>query len=275
MKFPKVIWTCWFQGIDNAPPIVRRCIRSWSLRNPSWELRCLDASAVAQTTDLAERFDISKKEITAASMSDLVRLLLLETYGGVWVDATVLCNKPLDSWLEDHSGSGFFAFENEAPDRPIASWFLASEPHHRLTSAWVEHAAEFWKSRSRTDDYFWMHHLYPSAIATSRTDPHANRGPVSAAPSHSFSAKGAMFEDLDTVGNRVAWQAPMFKLSHRTNHYEAHNNSLYSLLSRPGTVDASLGWRPPLTSVQQGQVGEPIAFADPALLPPPTPPHLR
>jgi mannosyltransferase OCH1-like enzyme len=42
----------------------------------------------------------------------LARLCLLRTHGGVWVDATVFCRRPLDEWLPEHAASGFFAFAN-------------------------------------------------------------------------------------------------------------------------------------------------------------------
>jgi len=39
-----------------------------------------------------------------------VRILLLHEFGGIWVDATLLCNRPLDEWLPSTMTEGFFAF---------------------------------------------------------------------------------------------------------------------------------------------------------------------
>lgn len=33
--FEKTIWTCWFQGIDQAPPIVKTAMSTHSLMNPN------------------------------------------------------------------------------------------------------------------------------------------------------------------------------------------------------------------------------------------------
>src|SRR5204863_369445 len=47
----RIIWTCWFQGRDQAPPLVERCIASWEQRNPGWRVRCLDARTIRRYVD--------------------------------------------------------------------------------------------------------------------------------------------------------------------------------------------------------------------------------
>ena len=42
----KTIWTCWFQGREAAPPLVKKCLSSWERNNPGWEFRCLDATSI-------------------------------------------------------------------------------------------------------------------------------------------------------------------------------------------------------------------------------------
>lgn len=79
----KIIWSCWFQGRENAPELVERCLSSWELLNPGWELRCLDATTVRQYVEIDEHIDLNSQTVTAASLSDIVRLLLLHEYGGI------------------------------------------------------------------------------------------------------------------------------------------------------------------------------------------------
>ncbi len=33
----KIIWCCWFQGMEAAPHLVGSCLHSWEQRNPGWE----------------------------------------------------------------------------------------------------------------------------------------------------------------------------------------------------------------------------------------------
>jgi hypothetical protein len=54
---------------------------------------------------------------------------LLRRHGGVWADATCYCLQPLAEWLPSKlAPAGFFAFDRPAPDRMLASWFLAAQP---------------------------------------------------------------------------------------------------------------------------------------------------
>jgi len=106
----KTIWSCWFQGREAAPHLVKRCFSSWERENPGWHFRCLDAVSIERYVNLKGIVDLQSQSLTAASFSDIVRILLLHEFGGIWVDATLFCNRPLDEWLPSAMTEGFFAF---------------------------------------------------------------------------------------------------------------------------------------------------------------------
>jgi hypothetical protein len=214
----KVIWTLWFQGRETAPTIVRKCIESWEACNPGWQVRCLDARDVEQYVPLREHVDLERQVITHASLSDIVRILLLHEYGGVWVDATLLCNRPLDEWLGEMTGEGFFAFANPAPDRPLSSWFLAATPGNGLITRWCARTLEYWQDRKRADEYFWFHHLFRSLCETEPAFAASwDRVPkVSAAASHILQALG-FDRPASEVVDKIDWDAAVFKLTHRSS----------------------------------------------------------
>ena len=141
----RTIWILWSQGFDNAPEIVKLCLASWSRFNPGWEVRALDGTALNELVDLDSLIDVERDDMTIQILSDLGRLCLLSRFGGVWIDATVFCCKPLDEWLSPYVESGFFAFRNPGPDRLIASWFIAANPeneilanlHRKFVSLWT------------------------------------------------------------------------------------------------------------------------------------------
>jgi len=142
---PKRIWVLWFQGLSEAPFLVRKCIDSWVKENPNWKVVILDESNLSEyvVLDLPENI---LANLALAHKSDLVRLHLLSNYGGVWADATTFCIKPLDEWIDDCMTSGFFAFYKPSRDRIMSNWFLISEKgcpivlklRERLTSFWLE-----------------------------------------------------------------------------------------------------------------------------------------
>lgn len=211
----KTIWTCWLQGRQNAPRLIKRCLKSWERNNPGWEFRCLDAMTIERYVPLRQYIDLDRQSLTAASLSDIVRIFLLREFGGVWVDATLFCNWPLDEWLPNVMGEGFFAFAAPAPDRPLASWFLSAEADNYLVSTWFRWTIEYWVDRAASDDYFWFHHLFRDMCDTDRATAEAwSRIPkVSADGPHALQFHGRMYRPKTEVLEQIDWTTPVFKLT--------------------------------------------------------------
>lgn len=212
----KIIWSIWFQGRQSAPFVVRECLESWERKNPGWELRCLDASTVLEYIPLDDFIDLNKRVITFASLSDIIRILLLREYGGVWVDATVYCNQPLDDWLTQSMTGGFFAFSSPASDRPLSSWFLSAVPGNQLVLRWCASTLRYWRGRTRADHYFWFHYLFRDLCEDDGSFAAAwgSVKKISALGPHSLQAAGLCRPEND-VADDIDWLAPVFKLTHR------------------------------------------------------------
>lgn len=165
VTIPKKIWMYWDNDFENAPPIVKLCVDSWKKKNPDWDVVVLNEDTVSQYVEFPEL----SSGITVQAFSDLLRLRLLNQYGGVWVDATSYCVKPLEHWLPVVAQSGFFAFV-WTPDskwfmwpsyfREIASWFLAATPGNPIISEWEKYSFDYWRDRTETRQYFWLHTLF-------------------------------------------------------------------------------------------------------------------
>ena len=143
-NFPKKIWFLWLQGENNMPEIVRICYESWYKLNKTWEIIFLNGNNINEFVDIQHILKICRNKISVQALSDIVRINLLNKYGGVWVDATCYCNKPLDTWLEEVLFSGFFAFHRPGKDRMVSSWFLAAKPENYLVEVYCNHTNAFW-----------------------------------------------------------------------------------------------------------------------------------
>lgn len=167
MALPKKIYVFWDTGIDSAPEIVKICITSWKEKNPRWELIVLDA---ASADDILPRKTLPEGVLTA-HYADVLRTKIMCERGGVWVDATLLCLKPLDYWLLPiFQQTDFFAFSNPGPDRYISNWFLAAAPGAPMASKWYSLTRRFWIGRFvRYPHYYWHHYLFELLVRTSRT----------------------------------------------------------------------------------------------------------
>jgi len=167
----------WFDGWADAPELHQRCVESWELYNLGWEVRRICRadlpSLLGDFLPTYERLRIAMNPlekyghfwIPPASESDLLRLALLGLYGGVWVDSTMLCRRPLDDWLPDAARSGFFAFapEDIGEQIPVMSSFLASVPQHQLVLTWLSRTVKHWATpyERRLDlGFFWLHKLF-------------------------------------------------------------------------------------------------------------------
>jgi hypothetical protein len=233
----KIVWSCWLQGRIRAPWLVEQCLRSWEERNPEWDVRCLDQGSLARYIDVP---DLSTKQITPTSYSDIVRILLLRTHGGVWTDATVYCNRPLDDWLEELVPSDFFAFANPGGGRLLSSWFLAGEAHHAVFERWCAVTLEYWAQRALAHDYFWFHHLFAELYGTEPAFAAAwDEVPKRSADGpHAIQTVGLFETNPVTIRERVDWRCPVFKLTYRLDERQCVPGTLLARLLGPAPCNA-------------------------------------
>lgn len=104
---PKKIHYCWF-GRKELPEKAKKCIASWKKYCPDYEI-------IEWNED---NFDINANAYTKmcydqkkyAFLSDYVRLLVVETYGGLYFDTDVEVIRRIDPLLEHEA---FFGFETK------------------------------------------------------------------------------------------------------------------------------------------------------------------
>ena len=105
------IWSFWYQGLDGAPEIVRRCADSMRRNCGGAEITVIDRENMSQyvALDARTRDGMESGWITVALLSDFLRLSLLYEYGGFWMDANIWVNRPL---AEDIFDRPFFTVHN-------------------------------------------------------------------------------------------------------------------------------------------------------------------
>eukprot|EP01038_Epipyxis_sp_PR26KG_P006938 gene6938-9492_t len=106
-----------------------------------------------------------------AHTADLIRLLLLHRYGGIWVDATLFCNKALESWLVPIITQNiFFVFEKPGGGRLVSNWFIYSKSHSYILSRWLNASLEYISTDPVTSggNYYWQHKLFDTLLQKDR-----------------------------------------------------------------------------------------------------------
>jgi hypothetical protein len=156
----KTIYIFWYQGFDSAPDIVKHCVKSWRRYNPEWNIVCLDKKNLNQYIKSPEFAFITELNINLTAYSDVVRAFLLKEHGGLWVDSTLFCNRPLDDWLSGFIEGGFFAFERPGPDRLLSSWFLYADSGSYIMRRWLEEVIKYYSVKKVPHTFYWFHYLF-------------------------------------------------------------------------------------------------------------------
>ena len=127
---PKIIHYCWF-GRGEKPELAKKCIASWRKSCPDFEIWEWNEGNCDYLSIpfMAEAYAAKKY----AFVSDVMRLIVLEQYGGVYFDTDVEVLRDISPLLDDE---GFIGFEN---DQFVNSGqVMAAKAHHPVIQAMIE-----------------------------------------------------------------------------------------------------------------------------------------
>lgn len=123
----KILHIGWFGG--EIPDEESRNIDRFMAINPDFLLQCWhDKNLSMLDMDWKWARRVFPKP---AGLSNLVRLVALKKFGGIWSDCDVICHKPLDPFLENQAFAAFQdhevicnAFMGAVADHPWIEWQL-------------------------------------------------------------------------------------------------------------------------------------------------------
>ncbi len=98
------VWVCWFQGMDNAPPIVKKCVQSISEQVGNENLTIITMDNIEDYVTLPKYIVEKWKKgiISNTHLSDILRLELLINHGGLWLDATTFITGEIPEYIYDN-----------------------------------------------------------------------------------------------------------------------------------------------------------------------------
>lgn len=163
---PERIFAIWFQGEEQAPPLVKACFRSMR-RHLDMPLVVLDEKTLFEWIKLPEYVVKKWKEgkIPHTQFSDICRVELLYQHGGLWFDATDYITAPIPQWVMDED---VFLFQAGQKIRYaytlIQSCFIRGRKGNPLLGIWREANYIYWKEENSKIDYFVHHLLLRTAV---------------------------------------------------------------------------------------------------------------
>ena len=224
------IWICWFQGLDEAPNIVKKCVESVRINNSDKEVVVITANNLHDYVKFPEYIEEKWRKgiITHTHMTDLLRLELLIKYGGTWIDATVFCSsRDIPSYFFD---SDLFFFQLLKPGRDgngiyLSSWFMSAKTNNKILMATQELCYAYWKENNTMWDYFLLHDFL-SIVLEYYPDDWKNIIPRDNAAPHMLLLR--LFDEYnEEVWKAISEQTPFHKLTYKYELNEQRRDNTY------------------------------------------------
>ena len=114
---PKKIHYCWF-GKGKKPQLAEKCLESWKKYCPDYEI--IEWNEENFDVNCCDYVREAYEQRKFAFVTDYVRLYVMYTHGGIYMDTDVEVVRPLDEFLENHAFSGFES-ETQIPTGIMAS----------------------------------------------------------------------------------------------------------------------------------------------------------
>lgn len=227
----KNIWVFWYQGIEAAPKIVKYCISSIYKNKADAEVILLDKNNYKKYIQIPEYIieKLNTKKISITHFSDVLRLMILSQYGGVWVDATVFLTKPLEDdcynlpFYTLHTGGGGLKFAK-------GRWTTYFQSAHKnsIINCFVRDAyLEYFKKHDYVFDYFIYDYLLsygynrlPAFRKLIDDVPISNTGTFSLIPKFNFRYQEERW-------NKIMSSAYIFKLTYKYTFFKCMKRTIF------------------------------------------------
>lgn len=163
----KTIWMLWWQGKENMPSLVRKCYESVLRNRPKdFSVILLSEASLNEYIKLPD-YIIQKYrdgKISIAHLSDLIRIELLCTYGGAWIDATIFCCDKIPRYMLETELFFFHGSRMDIPVIKLSNWWLAGQKHDRVIQATRQVLHNYWAEEDAAIDYFIFHIIVSKII---------------------------------------------------------------------------------------------------------------
>lgn len=160
VEIDRTIWIMWYQGLEEAPLIVKRCISSIERYKPKgYNIVILSAANLSQYVEIPEYILLALEEgnMSLTHFSDLIRLYLLVEYGGIWIDSTVYLCGEVPAFMY----TGLFLFNNVSvtavPVIKNSSWWISAEKNDYILSKTLNLLENYWRNERDLIEYFLLH----------------------------------------------------------------------------------------------------------------------
>lgn len=223
----RYIWKMWWQGVDEMPEVVELCnISHIKFIPPEYKQVLITKENYSDYVTLPP--EIMKKfnsgVIKMAQFSDIIRLHLLEKYGGLWIDMTLLLTNTLDNKIFEQdfysvnlSGTDYTPRGGQiVTNARWAGFVMGTGYKHSTVFLYLKNVmVQYWLDNDVMLDYFLMNRFLRSAYNNSsivyniiNNIPNTNRHIYSLQPILNTTQNHSKFEEMnkDTYMYKLSWK---------------------------------------------------------------------
>jgi len=226
----KYVWVCWFQGLENAPILVQKCIASIKKQLSDYSVILINENNYLNYVKFSD--EILKKFNTGvigkAHFADILRVNLINTYGGLWIDATIFCSKQIPSKIFEYS---FFSCKSPVKkglyisDYQWTTFLLAGKKNSLFYKFMCDFFESYWSNNKIAIDYLLMDY----AIALAKKKIPLINEMIEVVPENNLERdelQSILNEefDLDKYNELMHSETYLFKLSWRMDFREFSEN---------------------------------------------------
>ena len=162
--FEDTIWVLWWQGEENAPETVKKCLASVRRCAGEHPVVLLDERNFRDYVTVPDwvMWRLSDGSISVTHVSDIIRITLLAEKGGLWLDSTILCTGSLEDafahpvWSIRRPG---YLHLSPACGR-FANYALSARGEGRRSFSIIRDLLyHYWETTERMNDYLFLDYL--------------------------------------------------------------------------------------------------------------------
>lgn len=222
-QYPDVIWLCWLQGYNNAPPLIKACMNSIKDAFPEKKIVLLSEENLREYVEIPNRVQELYKsgKMSPAHFSDFVRISLICKYGGIWMDSTVLCTAP--DFVNSLAKYPLFVFKQmdliRRDEEPIvaSNWFISASSNEKILMLTKKLLLEYWHKYDYAIDYYIFHIFFKLA-----TERYCDLW--SAVPFYNNASPHTLQFELSNSFDELRWRQIVGTASiHKLNRYDSFN----------------------------------------------------
>lgn len=154
-----IIWVCWWQGLENAPEIVKICFERLKKTAGNRKIVLITEKNYSQYIEMPD-YIIKKLKagiISITHFSDALRVNLLSKYGGVWIDATCFFTADIFKDMTPEFYTVKLPYDEKEICVSEGKWcifFMGSSKNNILFNFLTEFYNEYWKKEDKIMAYF-------------------------------------------------------------------------------------------------------------------------